>query len=240
MQRVSLEQVPFLSALPRNDLEFLAATLHPRQFAPGETILREGDDAFWLGIVYSGRAKVVKMSSGGADTTLAVLAPGEIFGEVSVFSGKPYDATVLPMTHCSVLLVDRANVLDLVRRHNELAMRVIAGLSRRLTEAQETMQSFATERVEKRISQQLRRLRDQVGVRENGHVVINVPLTRRELADLAGTTVETAIRIMSQWTKEGLLNTVPGKEHPKGCRQCGIETHCPRCHKIVLLRPDNF
>jgi CRP/FNR family transcriptional regulator len=235
-----LERIPFLSALPRQALDSLGNAFLQREFAPNSVIMREGEEPLWLGVVYSGRVKVVKKSPNGSDTTVAVLAPGEIFGEVSLFSGHPYGATVMPMTHCSVLLIERANVLDLVRRHSELAIKIIGALAERLSNLQNTMQSIATDRVDRRLTQLLLRLQDQVGVRNNGHVLLNMPLTRRELAEMAGTTVETTIRVISQLTKDGYLDTVPGRDNPKGCRQCAVQLRCPRCRKIVLLRPEEM
>lgn len=235
-----LRQVPLLSSLPPQELESLAAMLIERQFEPREEIVSEGDEPRYLGIVRTGRVKVIKHSASGKDTTVAALESGEVFGEVSLFTGRTYAATVMAMTPCSVFLMQRADVVALVGRHPELAMRLIGALSRRLRYTQEMLQSMATERVEKRVAHLLLRLSEEFGVKMNDRVLINMPLTRRELAEMVGTTIETTIRVLSRLTKEGYLRTVPGRLYPRGCHQCGGDTLCHRCHKIVLLRPSEL
>ncbi len=235
-----LHQVPFLSSLPPQELESLAAVLIERQFEPGEEIVSEGNEPHYLGIVHTGRVKVIKHSINGKDTTVATLESGEVFGEVSLFTGRTYAATVMAMTPCSVFLMQRADVVALVGRHPELAMHIIGALSRRLRYTQEMLQSMATERVEKRLAHLLLRLSEEFGVKINERILINMPLTRRELAEMVGTTIETTIRVLSRFTKEGYLKTVPGRLYPRGCHQCSVDTLCRRCHKILLLRPSEL
>ena len=80
-------------------------------------------------------------------------------------------------------------------------------LGRQLREAQATIKSLAVDRVEQRIAQILLKLADKVGISEKGGIMINLPLTRQDLADMAGTTVETAIRVMSRFTKSKIIKT---------------------------------
>lgn len=235
-----LRQIPLLSSLPPQELESLAALLIERQFEPGEEIVSEGDEPRYLGIVRAGRVKVIKHSVSGKGITVAMLESGEIFGEVSLFTERAYAATVVSMTPCVVFLMHRSDVVELVRRHPELVMRIMGALSRRLRYTQEMLQSMATERVEKRLAHLLLRLGEEVGLPVGDKLLINMPLTRRELAEMAGTTIETAIRVLSRFTQKGYLKTVPGKRYPKNCSQCGVDILCGRCHKILLLRPSEL
>jgi len=96
-------------------------------------------------------------------------------------------------------------------RHPFVATEMIVELGRQLREAQATIKSLAVDRVEQRIAQILLKLADKVGVSEKGGIMINLPLTRQDLADMAGTTVETAIRVMSRFTKSKIIRPADGK-----------------------------
>jgi CRP/FNR family transcriptional regulator len=134
-----------------------------------------------------------------------------MLGEAAAFNGKPYPATAQAMEPTVVASIYRDDFLRLLKQYPILAMGLIEELGRRLREAQETIKSLAVERVERRIARILLKLAAATGSSSEEGIVIELPLTRQDIAEMAGTTVETAIRTMSKFRKKGLVQTKRGQ-----------------------------
>jgi CRP-like cAMP-binding protein len=175
----------------------------------------EGDAAAWLVIIAQGRVKMIKHSETGRETILATFGPGEIVGEVGVLISDAYPATAQALESTTTLRLRRDEYTDLVRTQPDLALALIRELGRRLQQAHEAIRSLAVEKVERRVARVLLRMANTAGERlvdsdTPGAVRITVPLTRQDIADMAGTVLETAIRAMSKFHKQGLIDTRVG------------------------------
>lgn len=181
----------------------LASLAIERGFQAGEFIFWDGDAPDWFYIVAEGRVKVLKHSSLGKEFVIAFFEPGEVFGEVAVFGNKPYPASAQAVAETKVLAIRREELLSFIAHHSEVALRIINVLGERLRDAQSRLRDIAGERVEQRLARTLLMLSSKLGP--------TLPFTRQELADMAGTTTETAIRVMSRLKDEGIIRSVRGK-----------------------------
>jgi CRP-like cAMP-binding protein len=166
--------------------------------------------------VVEGRVKVIKHSESGRETILGTFGPGQIVGEVGVLVGEAYPATAQALEPAVTLSLRRNEYVELVRGHPDLAWALIGELGQRLRRAQETIRSLAVDKVERRVARVLLRMANTAGERLEaagappGAVRITVPLSRQDIADMAGTVIETAIRAMSKFQKLGLIETREG------------------------------
>ena len=205
------EEMPVLSSLSQLDWEKVKDLFIEKHFGKDEYIFFEGDPSSWLGVVLEGRVKMIKHSEAGKDVVLDVIAPGEMLGEVAAFNGKPCPATAQAMEPTVVASIHRDDFLRLLKQYPALALRVIEELGRRLREAQEMIKSMAVDRVERRIARILLKLAATTGSSNEEGIAIEMPLTRQDIAEMAGTTVETAIRTVSKFRKKGLVQTKQGR-----------------------------
>ncbi len=183
-----------------------------RHFAKDEYLFFEGDSAEWLVLVVEGRVKMVKHSESGRETILTTFGPGQIVGEVGVLVGETYPATAQALEPTVTLHLRRDEYVALVRTHPDLAWALIVELGRRLQQAHEAIRSLAVEKVERRVARVLLRMAAVSGERlEGGAVRITLSLSRQDVADMAGTVLETAIRTMSKFQKAGLIETRQGR-----------------------------
>jgi len=203
--------MPILSSLSQSDWEKIKHLFVEKRFGKDDYIFFEGDPFSWLGVVLEGRVKMIKHSENGKDVVLDLIAPGEMLGELAAFNGEPYPATAQAMEPTVVASIHRDDYLRLLKQYPALALRVIEELGRRLREAQEMIKSMAVERVERRIARILLKLAAATGSSSEGGIVIELPLTRQDIAEMVGTTVETAIRTMSKFRKKGLVQTKRGR-----------------------------
>lgn len=206
-----LKKSNFFSSLSEATLKEIRRLFVEEKYQRDDYVFFEGDAPEWFYIVKEGKVKLVKHSDTGKDVILQVFAPGDMFGEVSLFDRKPYAASAQAMESSTILKLSRKDFFLLFGRHPFVATEMIMELGRRLREAHATIKSLAVDRVEQRIAHILLKLADKLGIPENGGIRINLSLTRQDLADMAGTTVETTIRIMSRFTKSKIIKPVNGK-----------------------------
>jgi CRP-like cAMP-binding protein len=136
---------------------------------------------------------------------LEVIAPGELFGAVVAIAERPYPASAVAADDGSVWRFPARLARDLCRRYPTLRGAIMEQVSTRLRSAHDRLRSVALEPVEQRLARAVLALAKKIGVEEDG--VFAVEVTRQELADMTGTTVETAIRITSRWQGTGLISS---------------------------------
>jgi len=193
------------AGLPAREIDALAAVAREDACRARDYVFMEGEPADWLCIVTSGRVRIVRHSRAGKDVVLELLGPGEIFGGVAVIETRPYPAAAQATETPGILKIPPAAVVALSERHPSVIRELALMIGRRLREAHDSVKSLAGDPVEARLATTLLRLARRDGVRTDAGLTLPFHLTRQGLADMCGTTVETAIRVMSRWTRDGLL-----------------------------------
>lgn len=193
------------AGLPAKDLSGLEASALEDRLAPRQYAFREDDPARWFCLVVSGHVKIVRQSKAGKEIVLELLGPGEPFGGVAVIERRPYPASAQATEPSVILKIPGESLLPVADRHPSIMREMTLMIARRLRTAHDTMQSLAMDPVEARLAAMLLRLAEREGTRRRDGVVLAVHLTRQTLADMSGTTVETAIRVMSRWQRKGLV-----------------------------------
>jgi CRP-like cAMP-binding protein len=209
MNRVAvLHQNPLFASLAIDQIAAVADWFRAETFDQDALIFLEGDPADRLWVVSSGQVKIIKHTSDGQENLLEVITPGEMFGGASLLL-VTHPATAVAMTATTALSIERQSYLQLIRLYPDIALRIIDLLGERLQVAMK-MRALAVERADVRVANILLKLCDKAGEVTAEGTRINLPLSRQDLADMAGTTIETAIRVMSRLRKEGLVHTEPG------------------------------
>jgi len=198
-----LRSSSIFSSLNDDELSELAGLAIEHGLTPGEFVFWDGDAPERFYIVAEGKVKVLKHSSLGKEFIIAFFGPGEMFGEVAVFENKPYPASAQAITETKLVGVQRDDFLSFLADRPQVALRIISVLAGRLRDAQGRLRDIAGERVEQRLASVLLMLSAKLG--------LTLPFTRQEIADMVGTTTETAIRIISQLKDRGIISTVRGK-----------------------------
>ena len=173
----------------------------------GECIWRAGDPSEYMGIVGDGFVKMVKCSSNGQESAMELLGPGQCFGMMAAIEGRAFPLSALAATNCWYVKIPTHFFLTVYHSNNRLKDQIVRSIGPRLRRAHEMISRFSSGKVDQRIAAVLFILADSFGVQKEGAVEIQVPLTRQDLGEMAGTTTETSIRILSRWQKEGLLKT---------------------------------
>lgn len=205
-----LRASPVFAALPPKEIQALEAVVREDAYRPREYVFMEGDPPLWFCLVRTGRVKILRHSRTGKDVVLELLGPGEPFGGVAVIEKRPYPASAQATEASAVVKIPQEPLVALAERHPSIIKEMALMIGRRLRDAHASVKSLAVDPVEARLAATLLRLaRDGTKVKQG--MALPFHLTRQSLADMTGTTVETTIRIISRWLKDGLLQDEEGR-----------------------------
>ncbi len=202
-----LRLAPVFRRLSLEDRERLASVSHVRTFTRGESILTEGAAATCFMTIAQGRVKVFKLMPTGKDVILEILGTGDPLGAVAAYEDRPYPASAVALEDTTAIVIPRDVFFALLEQHPTLVRGLLAGLTHRLIDLTNRLAELTGGRVEPRLARLFLKLAEEQGRPERGGVFIPVPLSRQELADMIGTTIETCIRIMSRWGKQEVVRT---------------------------------
>lgn len=193
--------------LTREDQTRLAAVSVAKTYEKNERIFEEGDPSDFLFTIASGRVKVVKMLPSGKEVILEIFGPGDPVGAVVAYEGRPYPASAIATERTACILVRRVDFFALLERYPSIVRGFLVGMAQRIVELTRRIPEVAGGRVETRFAHLFLKLSDRMGRPDRAGSFIPMALSRQELADLTGTTIETCIRLMSRWGKEGVVAT---------------------------------
>lgn len=205
---IPFDSIPLLASLRREDRAELEPICRLHDYDKNETIFREGDPAERIHLIAKGRVKIVK-AAGSRDVIIELLGDGEPVGAVAVFERRAFPASAIAIEPTTILSIPEREFFALVERRPEMTRRLLAGLTMRLMAVNKRIADM-TGSSESRTARLFVTLADRVGVARGEATFVPLPLSRQEIADLIGTTLETAIRLMSRWQKDEIVITEKG------------------------------
>ena len=204
---IPFDAIPSLASLSLPERTALAPLCELAAFEKGATIFREGDAADRIYFLFLGRVKIVKAGP-DRDLILEILGPGEPVGAVAAFERRPFPASAVAIEPSGLIAIPESAFFELIEKRPTITRALLAGLTLRLMSLNRRLADM-TGSVEYRTARLFSTLAARLGQRREAGTFVPLPLARQEIADLVGTTIETAIRVMSRWQKEGLVETDP-------------------------------
>jgi CRP/FNR family transcriptional regulator len=200
-----LRRVPVFASLTDGDLARVADVAVPRHFAAGEVIFREGDDSNTCYVVRLGKARAIRGHTDGRTITLANFGPGDIFGELAMFDNERRSATVETLEPTDVIAILGGDMRRLMREQPEIAVRLNTALAQRLRATNERLarQSFQT--VQSRVASVLAQLVQAARADGAGGPDVRITSTQADLAQLAGSSRESASRFLAVLERAGII-----------------------------------
>src|SRR4051794_6539333 len=203
----TLRRSTIFRRLAADDRGRLAAVATTRDYDKGAFIFSEGDPSDLLYTVVTGRVKVFKSTPRGTDVILELFGPGDPVGAVAVYESRPYPASAIALEPTSCLVIPRQAFFSLLEGYPTMVRGLLVGLTHRLVELTNRLTELSGGRIEGRLARFFLKLGTDMGQRRDEGLFIPLVLSRQELADMIGTTIETTIRIMSRWGKDGVVRT---------------------------------
>ena len=206
-----LAAVPVFETLADEDLRRVAEVAVPRRFAGHQVIFREGDASDTCYVVRRGHARAIRKHADGRTIALAHFGPGDIFGELAMFDDERRSATVETLEELEAIAVAGSDMRRLLREHPDIAVKLVIALGRRLRAANERLarQSFQT--VQSRVAGVLADLVRQARSEGAGDHDVLVRTTQADIAQLAGSSRESASRFLAVLERAGIITQGRGR-----------------------------
>jgi CRP/FNR family transcriptional regulator, cyclic AMP receptor protein len=204
-----LRQAPLFSALDDEAASALRASMKEIKIRRGEVLFREGDSGDRLFVVSDGKIKLGRTSSDGRENLLAILGPGQMFGELSLFDPGPRSATVTAVTDVSMLVLSHDEMVRWLSGRPEVARGLLSQLAGRLRKANDVVADLVFSDVPGRVAKALLDLSARFGRTADDGVHVHHDLTQEELAQLVGASRETVNKALADFAQRGWLRLEP-------------------------------
>jgi CRP-like cAMP-binding protein len=195
--------LPLFEGLQRTQHEALSVIAITRTYKKGQTIFSEGDEGTGFYAIISGRVKIFKLSPEGKEQILHLMGPGEIFGEVPVFTGQGYPAYAHAHAQSTLLFFPRNEFIELVKKDPSLSLNMLAVLSWRLRKFAALIEDLSLKEVPGRLAAYLLYLSKSSPVKNE----FTLDISKGQLASLLGTIPETLSRILGKMSRQGLIKS---------------------------------
>jgi CRP/FNR family transcriptional regulator len=200
-----LAGVPLFAGLDEQTAGLLATALTTRTVVRGHVVFKEGDTGDRLFIVMDGKVKISRAATDGRENLLAVLGPGEMFGELSLFDPGARTATATAITDSTLTSLDHDDLRPMLLAHPAIAVQLLRALAQRLRRTNEAMADLVFSDVPGRVAKALLELSEKFGDDEPDGVRVQHDLTQEELAQLVGASRETVNKALSEFANRGWL-----------------------------------
>lgn len=198
-----ISDIPLFKDLTEDQRADLAGIVQDTRFERGRHIFSEGDEGSGFYVILSGRVKIYKLSAEGREQILHIFGPGEMFGEVPVFSGQNFPANAEAMEKSRVFHIPRNAFIALIRKNPAIALHMLAVLSTRLRRFTMLIDDLSLKEVPGRLAAYILYLSGQ----KSGSPELELAITKSQLASLLGTVPETLSRILAKMTGQGLIKS---------------------------------
>jgi len=205
-----LNKVSIFSNLKEDKLKALESCLIKRRYAKGQIIFHKGDESGGLYIISSGKVKVYIPSTQGEEVILAILAKGEIIGELSLLDGTKRSATISVTEDSEVMYLSRNDFLNFLRSDFDTVLNLFSMITKRLRNTNDQLEEAYMLDITSRIARKILALAEQFGVEHEGNVRIGVKITQKDLAAMIGATRESVNKQLNLLKKNGLVNMENG------------------------------
>ncbi|WP_259497553.1 Crp/Fnr family transcriptional regulator [Desulfofundulus thermocisternus] len=197
-----MRNIPIFAGLSDEQLAEIARLVLDRKYRRGHIIFMEGEPGEAFYILKSGRVKIYKQDEEGREHILHYINPGEVFAEVVLFDGGEYPACAAVVEDAHVGLIRNRDMDALILKNPSIALALLKVMARRLRVSQRQIMELALKDTTRRLASALLELAAEHGEPEGGGIRITVPLTNQELANLVGTSRETANRILGELRRD--------------------------------------
>lgn len=203
----TVQTLPFFVGIDLQSLQDLYTETEYKESDAGDFFFLQGDPATKVFILQHGKVRLGAIQEDGQQVVMRIIAPPTLFGLIAVTAPDSYPISAEAMEPSRAFSLKREPLIRMIGENTTLAMNALQFMSGQIREFQDRFRELATERVERRLARSLIRLASQAGRKTTEGVLIDLPLSRQDLAEMSGTTLFTASRILSMWEAKGLVLT---------------------------------
>ena len=204
-QRGVIARFSLFEGLAESEFDSVIVAGRTYDVGQGEFYFHQGEESTMLYVIVAGRVKLSQVTADGQQVIVAYFGPGEGLGIVMALNQQPYPLSAEAIEPCAAVGWRREVMLELMHDNAQLALNGMRMVGQRFGQMQSRFQELATQRVEQRVARALLRLGRQFGRRVDEGVLIDIAISREELAQMTGTNLYSVSRILSKWEQSGWI-----------------------------------
>ncbi len=200
-----IKQFNSLKALTRDELMRISACKTSKTIKKGDVIFEEGESLNGIFCIKDGVCKLTKLSANGKDQIIKLVEKGQILGQRSLISDERTNLRATAINDMELCFIPKSEIMNDLQKNNNFTMDMLKDMADDLKEADDIIVNMAQKSVRQRLAEALLDINDNFGTNPDG--TLSVLLSREDFASIVGTATESAIRVLSQFKKEGLIST---------------------------------
>lgn len=194
-----------LKSLSKEELMNISGCKTSKFIKKGETIFEEGETLKGVYCVKDGICKLTKLSANGKDQIVKLVVKGDLLGQRSLISDEAVNLSAVALNNMEVCFIPKAEIFGNLKNNSDFSMDMLKQMAHDLKESDNVIVNMAQKSVKQRLAEALIYIYNSFGLDNQGF--LNVVLSREDYASVVGTATESAIRVLSQFKKEGLIST---------------------------------
>ena len=206
-----LRSIPFFTGLSDEEISHLSQIISRKSFSKNKIILMEEDTANYMYIIFSGKVKVIQLSTDGREKILTYHKKGDFFGEMALIDGKTSPATIMAVEDTDIGLITKADFETYILKSEKVLRELTTMLCTRLRESWLMIRVLSFADAEQRVRATLKLLSTQYGVNDSQGTIITLKLTHRDIASYSSVSRETATRLLDRFSKDGEIEILDSK-----------------------------
>ncbi len=200
-------ETTILRGLDQGSLSFIFDAAQVKRLDDDSFFFMEEDAATHAYILLNGKIKLIQCTTGGQQVILGYLIPGRVYGIIAVLKNISYPVSAQAVGSCKVMFWDQNTLNMLMERSPRMALNALRIMAGQIRQLQNSVKDLCTQRVEQRIARAVLRLARQSGLKIESGILIDLPLSRQDLAEMTGTTLYTVSRVLKGWDKRGVVQS---------------------------------
>ena len=221
IDRTVVRSLALFDRMSDEDLYRLLTHATARRVAQTDTVFEQGQQAASFFLLLHGRLKVTQVTKDGQQIIVRAVHPGDLFGFAKALQRSDYPGTAKAATESVILGWPTDLWPQFVEQNPRLAVSAMQTIGQRLEEAHTRIREMSTQEVERRVAHAVLRLVEQAGKRDDAGLRVDFPISRRDIAEMTGTTLHTVSRILSAWETQGLVEG--GRQKLVVCDAAGLK-----------------
>lgn len=201
------QNTPLFRGIDSDGIQEIVKASQVRKLPAGEYYFLENDPANIAYLLVIGKVKLTQVTPDGQQIILGYLNPGRVYGIIAILKKVTYPVTAQAVGECKALAWDQNTLNKLMERYPRIALNSLYIMAGQIREFQNLVRDLSTKRVETRIARAVLRLARQAGKKVDTGVLIDLPLSRQDLAEMTGTTLYTVSRILHDWEKREIIQS---------------------------------
>jgi len=196
-----------LRGIDHDGIQEILKAAQLRKLNAGSYFFVEDDPAVSGYLLLDGKVKLTQVTIDGQQVILGYLPPGRVYGIIAILKKVTYPVSSQAVSDCKALAWDQKTLNQIMRRYPQIAVNSLNIMAGQIREFQNRVRDLSTKRVETRIARAVLRLANQTGKKVTDGILIDLPLSRQDLAEMTGTTLYTVSRILHDWGEKGIIRS---------------------------------